>query len=162
MNSVIFKPRNAILILLIFSLGLYYKTINAELLSLDDKRLIDSYNNGNTDIKNYFFPQGTHSYYRPVVHLSFLVDYLIWMDHESGFHLTNIILHSANVILVYILCLLMLNKMKGSRGQGVKGSRGQAKNFNPSNPRTLEPLNPPLLPFLLLFFLLFTQSTQRL
>jgi tetratricopeptide (TPR) repeat protein len=122
-NSIISKPRNAILILLIFSLGLYYKTLNAELLSLDDKGLVYSYNNGNTDIKNFFFPQETHSYYRPVIQLSFLIDYLIWMDHESGFHLTNIILHSANVLLVYILCQFILKLQ-------VPGSRFQVKTMN--------------------------------
>ena len=53
MISIIFKPLNSILILLIFSLGLYYNTLNAELFSLDDKGLIYSYNISSLIKRNY-------------------------------------------------------------------------------------------------------------
>lgn len=141
MNSIIFKPRNAILILLIFSLGLYYHTMNAELLSVDDVGLMYDYNNKNFNFNNFFFPDRMDVYYRPVVLSSFLIDYFIWGDHESGFHLTNMIFHSANVILVYILCLLMLDKIMDSR-----------------NPRILQP---PFIPFFAaLFFAIHPVNTE--
>lgn len=105
MNSIIFKPRNTILILLIFSLGIYYKTINGEIFSLDDKWMVSYYNNNTLTIKQFFFSERIEHYYRPVVLSSFLIDHYIWMDHESGFHLTNVILHSINAILVYVLAV---------------------------------------------------------
>ena len=62
MISIIFKPRNAVLILLIFSLGLYYHSMNAELLSLDDAGLMNHYNNSNKSFKDIFFPNEMHVY----------------------------------------------------------------------------------------------------
>jgi Flp pilus assembly protein TadD len=94
--------------------------MNAELLSLDDAGLMNHYNNSNKSFKDIFFPNEMHVYYRPIVISSFLIDYYIWMDHESGFHLTNMILHSANAILVYILFLWLvrdstLNHLNGGK-----------------------------------------------
>lgn len=64
-----------------------------------------------------FFALFTHDYfqssgevtYRPVVTLSYFIDYSIWRLNPFGFHLTNILLHAVNGVLVYIL-LSMINK----------------------------------------------------
>jgi len=42
-------------------------------------------------------------YYRPLAQTSFLLDYLVWGYRPLGYHLTNIILHTANVLLFFIL-----------------------------------------------------------
>jgi tetratricopeptide (TPR) repeat protein len=39
--------------------------------------------------------------YRPVVTLSYFVDYAIWQLRPCGYHLTNLIIHTLNVYLVY-------------------------------------------------------------
>ena len=39
--------------------------------------------------------------YRPVVTLSYFVDYAIWQLRPGGYHLTNLIIHTLNVYLVY-------------------------------------------------------------
>jgi len=44
------------------------------------------------------FPFGT--YYRPLIELSYGIDYLIWGKNPMGYHLTNILIHLANSILV--------------------------------------------------------------
>lgn len=46
--------------------------------------------------------------YRPLVTLSYFLDYKIWADDAFGFHLTSLVLHILNVILVYFLTSLIL------------------------------------------------------
>jgi hypothetical protein len=46
-------------------------------------------------------PEAKRSFYRPVVTLSFFVDWFVWGDDASGFHATNLLLHLLNVLLVF-------------------------------------------------------------
>ena len=41
-------------------------------------------------------------YYRPVVMLSFALEYAVWGLRPWGFHLTNLLLHAANSCLVFV------------------------------------------------------------
>jgi len=49
--------------------------------------------------------QGNLSYpfFRPIVFLSFQIDYLIWGADSVGFHFTNLLIHSTNTILLFYL-----------------------------------------------------------
>jgi tetratricopeptide (TPR) repeat protein len=49
-----------------------------------------------------------YDYYRPVVLVSYLLDYLAWKQEPAGYHLTNIFLQSLATILLF----LVLNKLK--------------------------------------------------
>lgn len=49
------------------------------------------------------FPQLVLSSYRPVRDLSYTLDFAIWGERPLGFHLTNILLHSANTVLAFFL-----------------------------------------------------------
>ena len=51
---------------------------------------------------DYFKISGELSY-RPLVTLSYFTDYAIWGLHSFGFHLTNLILHTLNTFIVYLL-----------------------------------------------------------
>ena len=44
---------------------------------------------------------GGSNFYRPVQTISFMLDYAIWRLNPFGYHLTNILFHLLNVILVY-------------------------------------------------------------
>ncbi len=48
------------------------------------------------------FSAGHSNYYRPVQALTFLIDYHIWKLNPFGFHLTNLLLHFANSLLVFM------------------------------------------------------------
>ena len=50
----------------------------------------------------------TDYYYRPLVDLSYGVDFLIWGWNPFGFRLTNLILHLANVLLVFQVAATLL------------------------------------------------------
>ena len=46
---------------------------------------------------------GSSNYYRPLVTLSYVIDYALFGVSSSGFHVTNVILHSLNVALLFFL-----------------------------------------------------------
>jgi len=52
--------------------------------------------------QDYFKISGELSY-RPLVTLSYFTDYAIWDLNSFGFHLTNLILHTLNTFIVYLL-----------------------------------------------------------
>ena len=59
--------------------------------------------------KKYF----VYSYemtFRPIVTISYLFDYLIWGIRPLGYHLTNLIIHILNVILVYLFSSVLVRK----------------------------------------------------
>ena len=45
--------------------------------------------------------------YRPVVTLSYFFDYSLWKLNPCGYHITSLLLHIANALLVYALVNLM-------------------------------------------------------
>ncbi len=49
-------------------------------------------------------------YYRPIVMLSFVVDYKLWGMNPFGYHLGNVFFHSINSVLVFTLVLLIIRK----------------------------------------------------
>ena len=50
--------------------------------------------------------------YRPVVTLTYFVDYWIWKLNPFGYHLRNLVLHLINTVLLYWFCFLVLKKEK--------------------------------------------------
>jgi len=49
------------------------------------------------------------SFYRPLAILSFLSDYALWDLNSVGYHLTNLLFHLANGVLVYLILGYILN-----------------------------------------------------
>ena len=43
-------------------------------------------------------------FYRPLIGLTYLLDYSVWFDKPLGYHLTNIIFHTVNTVLLYFIC----------------------------------------------------------
>lgn len=52
--------------------------------------------------------------YRPVVTVSYFLDYSLWKLNPFGYHLTSLILHLLNVLLIYMFFNLLLNNPKWS------------------------------------------------
>ena len=53
--------------------------------------------------RHYLFLDSYSAHYRPVQNLSFIVDYFFWNNNAYGFHLTNLLLHIASGLLLYLL-----------------------------------------------------------
>jgi len=60
---------------------------------------------------DYFTSSGELSY-RPVVTLSYFVDYFFWHLNPLGYHLTNLLLHSLNSVLLFFLFTRLFNVIK--------------------------------------------------
>ena len=58
--------------------------------------------------KDYFIFSGELSY-RPVVTLSYFIDYAFWKLNPFGFHLTNTLLHTLNSVLLFFLLRRIFN-----------------------------------------------------
>ena len=67
----------------------------------DDRRLIL----GNASIEHLADLRAIvlHEVTRPIVNLSYAIDYVFWGRNPFGYHLTNLVLHVVNVVLVYML-----------------------------------------------------------
>lgn len=115
-NIYKFSKLQFFLFLFFISLILYSNSLSGDFI-LDDKLLIID----NEFIKHIYtipmlfitqtFNQPTnlnlyeeaYRYYRPLMTLSFAMDYNIWKLNPIGYHLTNITIHSINAFLVYCL-----------------------------------------------------------
>ena len=52
------------------------------------------------------------TFYRPIVSLSFLIDYSIWKGNPVGYHLTNLMFHIVNAILLYKIIFTLFKEEK--------------------------------------------------
>jgi len=112
-----------LIIITIAVFSLYGKSINYELLSLDDGLSISSSINFISDIKNihklfitdcYYNLANDYKgfYYRPILTLSFAIESLLFGLNSKVYHITNIILFILCIYLMYIFLLkLNLNKV---------------------------------------------------
>ena len=50
-----------------------------------------------------------YGYYRPIISLSYMIDYAVWGLEPWGFHLSNIIFHTMSCILVYLIFNSLFN-----------------------------------------------------
>jgi len=61
--------------------------------------------------KDYFTISGEMSY-RPIVTITYFIDYAIWRSKPFGFHLTNVIVHTLNTVLFYLFLNAVLQNKK--------------------------------------------------
>ena len=101
------------IILAVISFGIYANSLNNEFV-FDDESVIVGYTplQELSSIPKFFTAEeGFHKvigmYYRPIVSTTYALDYAIWGLKPSGFHLTNVIIHTiASLILFLILMKL--------------------------------------------------------
>ena len=112
-------------LVLLVAVGAYLNTVTGNFI-WDDKILISendsvkSWTELKANLTSDFFyfeksPElaGKRGYYRPLVTLTYVVDYSIWGLNPAGYHITNIALHAANSMLLLLLLSLL------ARGGGV-------------------------------------------
>ena len=84
----------------------------------DDRRMIVE----NTSIQSLHNLRAIvwHDIARPLINLSYAVDYAAWGSAPFGFHLTNVLLHVINVLLLFRLALLLVAGRPASRASRVR------------------------------------------
>jgi Tfp pilus assembly protein PilF len=57
-------------------------------------------------------------HYVPVTWMTLGIDYLVWGMHPAGYHLTNVLLHSANAVVLYVVALRLFSAAVSGRVAG--------------------------------------------
>ena len=100
-----------ILLLILATVLAYANSLNNSFVWDDDLLVVD-----NNYVRNWTYLDaafvsdlfhdytvGLASHYRPLQTVSYILDYKIWALKPFGYHLTNLLLHAACVVLVYLL-----------------------------------------------------------
>lgn len=106
--AIVVKIRQALLLLSLITFFVYFSSFWNSFV-WDDEQFIYS----NSYVKNFavdkIFTTSTtegagiiSNYYRPLTTLSFAIDHAVWQLHPVGFHLTNILLHIAAGLLLFV------------------------------------------------------------
>lgn len=103
-------------LIIVVNFSVYYNSLEGGFI-WDDKELIvknyyiKSWNNISTVLTKDFFyrskEEGKIGYYRPVITLSYMLDYKLWGLKPIGYHLTNLIFHTLNCLLIYFIVFLL-------------------------------------------------------
>ncbi len=107
-------------ILVLLCISIYFNALNGEFIWDDKISILDNkYTHSLKYIPEFFsspfFSLGSKSprigqsdYYRPLVSVSFALDHFFYKDTPFGFHMTNLILHLLNVLMVFFLMRMLL------------------------------------------------------
>src|SRR3990167_8900369 len=92
----------AVILLIVFCNTLGNSFVYDDSVTIVNNNLIKNWKNFHTLFSfNYFILSGEMSY-RPVVTLTYFIDYSLWGLNPTGFHLTNLLLQAANTLLFYL------------------------------------------------------------
>jgi hypothetical protein len=119
-------PMNRLLvfggILMIITFGLYFQITGHEFVNYDDDTLITS----NRVVVDPAMPLSAcfewnvfSPHFKPLVLMSWRVEYQMFGDNPAVFHFNNLILHALNVLLVFILSLSLLPKFITEKSQQI-------------------------------------------
>lgn len=97
-----------LLIITVLVFGVYLRALEVGFLAMDDISTMRRIQSASISIGSLLFSPG-NDYYRPLTILSFHADFLLFGNNPAGYHLTNILLHLANSVLVYFLATELLS-----------------------------------------------------
>jgi len=100
----------AVLLILFLTLVVYSNSLGGQFVSDDEYFVVKNVNvKSLKNIPDFFMNRSAVAFadlsldvYRPVTVLSYAIDYLFWKLNTFGYHLVNVLLHSANAILIFI------------------------------------------------------------
>lgn len=100
------------LIIMIFSVSIYANSLKNGFVYDDyvtiSNRFITDFSNLPSLINSDYFRISRENSYRPIVTLTYFIDNSLYGSNPWGYHLTNILLHSLNGILFYILLIFFI------------------------------------------------------
>ncbi len=117
-KRILSSKYTAIAILLIISIGVYLNTLPNEFVYDDETQVLK--NQWIRDVRHIpeillsgvpaFVGEVISNYYRPLMHIIYMIDYHIFGLRPWGFHLTNIILNAGISVLVFIIISTLINQ----------------------------------------------------
>lgn len=112
---------------------LYGRTLTYDFVNYDDYDLVVMNTEFLSDPSNVLTAFTTHAftshreesvYYRPVLLLTYFIDYAAWGTDPAGYHLTNVLLHAAAAITLFYLVLAILRAAGGGGSVADSGRPG--------------------------------------
>jgi len=98
-------------------IGVFLPGLHGEFLDWDDPKnfLENPHYRGLGPAQLYWmFTAFHHGHYMPMTWLTLGLDYVLWGMNPFGYHLTNLLLHAANTILVYLLAIQLMRAVSRS------------------------------------------------
>jgi len=92
----------------------FLPTLQNDFVNFDDpENIVDNpYVHGLSLDNLNWAPENRSGHYAPLTWITYGIDYEIWGLDPTGFHLTSLLLHTANAIIVYFLILALLREAR--------------------------------------------------
>lgn len=106
------RTKFQIILIIAVILVVFYPTFNAELCWIDDVEVLGHYHNITSwSFRQIFVPEVSGGlYYRPLIHLSFIISKAVHALEPVWLHLENIFLHVVNAVLIFWLIRNAIHK----------------------------------------------------
>lgn len=101
------RPGLKIAFSVVFVMAIYFQTIGHPLSRFDDPFIVEYFGLNSTITWLEVITPGNSFYYRPLVNLSYWVDFQLWGIEPSFMHLENVLLHLLNVTQVFLITFLI-------------------------------------------------------
>src|SRR3989339_654558 len=103
-----------ILVIVCFSQFIYLTSLSNQFVYDDEFTIVTNYfvktwNNFPLLFNSDYFKLSGELSYRPIVTLSYFIDYTLWKLNPFGFHFTNTLLHTLNSVLLFFLLKRIFN-----------------------------------------------------
>ncbi len=108
LNLRFFPVLLALIPVCVFLNALYSGFVYDDIGIIEDNYFIRSLHNIPKIFSKDYFQLSHELTYRPVVTLSYFIDYAIWHLNSFGYHLANVILHTINTVLLYFLLVWLI------------------------------------------------------
>ena len=120
-NRNVAAPRTiCIIVLIVLCAAVYFSSLSNGFVYDDTSVIIENpWIRDSGFIKDIFlssawsFEEGgeaSTNYYRPMLHLSLMAGYHIFGINATGFHMVNVIMHSLNAVLVFLIAVILLSR----------------------------------------------------
>jgi hypothetical protein len=115
---------------------LYGRTLTFDFVNYDDYDLVARNTGFLGDPANILTAFTTHAftshreegvYYRPLLLVTYFADYAVWGVNPLGYHLTNLLLHSAASVLLFFLVIELLRQAGTASGGAPAKGAGEGK-----------------------------------
>ncbi|MDO8142305.1 MAG: tetratricopeptide repeat protein, partial [Candidatus Brocadiales bacterium] len=110
LNSKLLYILLAIVPLCVFLNSLYSGFVYDDIGVIEDNYFIRSLQNLPKVFSKEYFHLANELSYRPVVTISYFLDYAVWRLNPFGYHLTNVILHTITGVLLYAVLLRLIRR----------------------------------------------------
>jgi hypothetical protein len=109
------KNAFSVLLIIILSAVIYANTFDVPFYFDDNHAIENNHAISQFDIKRIFFSSP-----RPVLDVTFAVNYYFGKLNVFGYHLVNLLLHMINGVMLYFIVLRTINLMSGDHTRGIK------------------------------------------